>query len=668
MTTYLSVFPVIGTTYPDANGVPITSAGATVARSKYISDALERGYLLTSDPLAANDPDDRTQFDGVDASDNRLIDPADYGVSASNTATQNATGLRAMRDYMLGVDPDAAWTVLFRSGTYYYNHNKWINGLTNLVIDLNGSTLIYEHPPVGVVGDTVVTFSQPDLFTAQNDEYNRNDGDWGYFKSYPIASTTVGATSVTLTTPADAVDLEAGDAILIAGHDSLQGGYPPNLDAFEYNEVVGSNAGTGVVTLRTAVKFRYLSTWPDHAGAFALQAWGKARIFKLSNRQIPAPYEGATAPYYNMCAYLTIRNGTIDATETYHRFMAWAYKRVLVENVTFKVIPYIVGSQQNVYRNVILEGANAYEVEVDKMIEQCCFENSNIRYLGGASGCRQMALRNVRADDGVYSQAEFNTYEAVSVGPSTRLATPIISHGSSVFKNVSAFCAATAASVFRPVDWVDSPTYTIAGGGVSGNNVTLTVANAPLSIGDYLIKTDGSKYGRITGSTNSTTFTCRWSTTPVAGESFYYMPMYQFSYDTSVRGGYDWPGCIADPYTGTVTMKGPNGLSDVTIDQFMVPLPVTSITVDVTTSGTAGRLYVGTFGVGGNIASIDLTAAGARIITPAGTTGAQAGDTITHTMLATYRPRLRFDIGAFSATFAEWPRFTVTVACVPLGF
>jgi hypothetical protein len=56
----VAVYPRLGTEYDDAAGVPITSAGAIVDVSKYILDALKRGYLLDWDPLDIFQPDDRT--------------------------------------------------------------------------------------------------------------------------------------------------------------------------------------------------------------------------------------------------------------------------------------------------------------------------------------------------------------------------------------------------------------------------------------------------------------------------------------------------------------------------------------------------------------------------------------------------------------------------------
>ncbi len=56
----ISVYPREGTTYPDATGTPVTSAGATVFTSKYIRDAIRAGFLLTWDPLGVYLPEDRT--------------------------------------------------------------------------------------------------------------------------------------------------------------------------------------------------------------------------------------------------------------------------------------------------------------------------------------------------------------------------------------------------------------------------------------------------------------------------------------------------------------------------------------------------------------------------------------------------------------------------------
>lgn len=56
----IDVYPRRGTTYPDAAGVTIATAGATVDASKYIADALRRGLLLTEDPYGIFLPEDRT--------------------------------------------------------------------------------------------------------------------------------------------------------------------------------------------------------------------------------------------------------------------------------------------------------------------------------------------------------------------------------------------------------------------------------------------------------------------------------------------------------------------------------------------------------------------------------------------------------------------------------
>jgi hypothetical protein len=61
MATKVEVYPRPGETYPDAEGVAITSAGAIVWESKHIEDALRDGFLLTFDPYGVGLPEDRTE-------------------------------------------------------------------------------------------------------------------------------------------------------------------------------------------------------------------------------------------------------------------------------------------------------------------------------------------------------------------------------------------------------------------------------------------------------------------------------------------------------------------------------------------------------------------------------------------------------------------------------
>ncbi len=76
--SFIAVYPAEGTTYPDADDVPITSAGALVARSQYILDALRAGFLLTWDPLDVYEPEDRTDLVGAAPGD------AAYVVTSAN--------------------------------------------------------------------------------------------------------------------------------------------------------------------------------------------------------------------------------------------------------------------------------------------------------------------------------------------------------------------------------------------------------------------------------------------------------------------------------------------------------------------------------------------------------------------------------------------------------
>lgn len=87
----ISVYPREGTTFPDASGVTVTSAGATVLTSKYIKDAIRAGFLLTWDPLGIYLPEDRTGG-GTGGGDGLAFDTAaQLGLFLGTTPGQVAT-------------------------------------------------------------------------------------------------------------------------------------------------------------------------------------------------------------------------------------------------------------------------------------------------------------------------------------------------------------------------------------------------------------------------------------------------------------------------------------------------------------------------------------------------------------------------------------------------
>jgi len=80
-----------------------------------------------------------------------------------------------------------------------------------------------------------------------------------------VASVSAGATSVTLTNARDASKFSVGSWALMSGYD-LQGrwgvdyGYPPNWEFMEYVRIAGINGST--ITFTAPLKYTYLSTWP----------------------------------------------------------------------------------------------------------------------------------------------------------------------------------------------------------------------------------------------------------------------------------------------------------------------------------------------------------------------------------------------------------------------
>lgn len=98
---------------------------------------------------------------------------------------------------------------------------------------------------------------------------------------YLIASTTIGANSVSLSTPAQASNFSVGDPIVVTSLDLQHYGYPPNVQNFEFNTIIAINPVTGLLTLERPIKYNHLSTYPDDV-FFSSDACGAARVWALN--------------------------------------------------------------------------------------------------------------------------------------------------------------------------------------------------------------------------------------------------------------------------------------------------------------------------------------------------------------------------------------------------
>ena len=96
-----------------------------------------------------------------------------------------------------------------------------------------------------------------------------------------IATTTVGATSVTCLTPAQASAFVVGNAAVVMSLDLEYVGYPPACDQFDFVIVTGVNASTGVVTFANdTIRYIHRADFPDGGNSTPC---GKARIWPLDS-------------------------------------------------------------------------------------------------------------------------------------------------------------------------------------------------------------------------------------------------------------------------------------------------------------------------------------------------------------------------------------------------
>ena len=128
----------------------------------------------------------------------------------------------------------------------------------------------------------------------------------GSYLSWPINATTVGATSFTVTTPANAANLTVGLYTMLGSLDTQYFGYPPNMDQFEFVKVTSINTSTGVVGVDRPIRYNHLTTYPD---GVANPPCGAARVWQLNTNNtingvavnqttwdVEHLYEGLTIP------------------------------------------------------------------------------------------------------------------------------------------------------------------------------------------------------------------------------------------------------------------------------------------------------------------------------------------------------------------------------------
>jgi hypothetical protein len=185
-----------------------------------------------------------------------------------------------------------------------------------------------------------------------------------------VASASAGATSVTLLDTSLCSRFTAGRWAVVTGFD-IQGafnapyGYPPNPHFFDFVRIGATTncASAGQITLGSALKHSYLSTWPQFNTGNAVEAdqGGPATIYALDP---------------NWGGAVDIRGVTIDSS---HQSI-YQGRSVTLRDVTMTGGNCIIPSQNETFEMINSTGTNC-AIEVDKIIDRLIYRGTTLRRL-----------------------------------------------------------------------------------------------------------------------------------------------------------------------------------------------------------------------------------------------------------------------------------------------
>ena len=179
--------------------------------------------------------------------------------SATNSAALNAFGIWARAESKAG----RAVHVTAPPGTYYFDYRLAIDcfkGISTLVFSGHGATFLQTH-----VG------SEPWPVSSNTVLYHNHVNP-------RIRAARKGATRVVAMTPAELGQYEPGEMVMIAGLDIQYGGYPPNLQYFDFVTIRSVDPRSGVLTFEQPLSRDYLPDYPTYP---LPDSWNGTRIYKL---------------------------------------------------------------------------------------------------------------------------------------------------------------------------------------------------------------------------------------------------------------------------------------------------------------------------------------------------------------------------------------------------
>lgn len=135
---------------------------------------------------------------------------------------------------------------------------------------LRGNSLAYNvHQPLLVLGNGHATTTMTNCnWMGSIQSMKAGNGNFGNVNHWTARLNFVnaGSSSVICKTPADTAQFVVNTWALITGLDMQKGGQPPNPAFFEYVFITAINAGTGQITFQSPLVNTYRDDWPNYDG------------------------------------------------------------------------------------------------------------------------------------------------------------------------------------------------------------------------------------------------------------------------------------------------------------------------------------------------------------------------------------------------------------------
>lgn len=396
-------------------------------------NSMVEGYYAAGDNGGGQfilDPSDTTSPDDgavviVDANGNRhkrqwsgwfnLL----WAGAVGDGATDNASAINRFC-YLARQASDAGngFNLLVPPGHYNWNMATtgyyWLAGIKNLVISGYGAT--FQNTYAGGDGNLRRPWSLTSSVLWNQTGATFHGVVAGAPMSWLINNTTVGATSFTTTTPADAGVWSAGSKVLLTSVDIQWLGYPPNPDHFEYHTVVSSDPATGIVVVDRPIQYQHLTTYPDggvvSSGAGSAMPVGRGRAWAIEGNQT-----GIVDPLNAPSTVTMFMPFGID-----HKFLGLTINQTSIPTATYMAISgertewidcTLIGISPTVADLAIFRGCTfTEESEPDKMVTRVVLDNCSS---GSAINFQSSSISYVDVTGGYYANFGVGSAKYVTI-------------------------------------------------------------------------------------------------------------------------------------------------------------------------------------------------------------------------------------------------------------